>query len=498
MQDFQEKIKQNTKYILLQKLIIPIINMLITIYIVRKLTIIDYGLYNLLYALIGYLTLFSSMGLLNVFQRFIPEYYAKKEYSKVKILFKYGVLIRFMLALIFIIILLIFGNFLNHLFKIDNFNEYIKFFFIGIILFLEVQVVEVTLSSLWHNKSIMISYLITTIFRAIITYFFLEKNAGLKELLLAETLYYAFLLIIQLFFYYFSFCLKHYSHDKTVSIKRLLRYSCFSYLDEIGWTILDVKTDFFIISSFLGPTMVGLYAFANQFIESISKVMPFKIMRSLIRTVFFSKFSENYGIHQIIQKFNMLIKFIAFISFPIFLGIIVYGDKIIIHLFDSKYLPGLPILWIFTGFMMIISLQFPLQLVVQAVEKVEITFYSKIFSIYNLIGDLLVVQLFGILGVALVTCSARLFQFIFIFWRIRKFVPLTIDLQPLVKIFVNSLIMMAVLYLVKNLVNNSITLVVCLALGLITYLSSSFINKSFFVEEREIINNLLPRPIFVF
>lgn len=498
MQDFQEKIKQNAKYILLQKLIITIINILIIIYIVRKLTIIDYGLYNLLYALIGYLTLFSSMGLLNVFQRFIPEYYAKKEYSKVKILFKYGIIIRFMLAVIFIIILLIFGNFLNHLFKIDNFNEYIKFFLFGIILFLEVQVVEVTLSSLLHNKSIMISYLIATIFRAIITYFLLERNTGLKGLLLAETLFYALLLVIQLFFYYSSFSLKHSSSDKTVSIKRLLRYSGFSYLDEIGWTILDVKTDFFIISSFLGPTMVGLYAFANQFIESVSKVMPFKIMRPLIRTVFFSKFSENYGIYQIIQKFNLLTKFIAFISFPIFLGIIVYGDKIIMHLFDSKYLPALHLLWIFAGFMMIISLQFPLQLVVQAVEKVEISFYSKIFSIYNLIGDLLVVQLFGILGVALVTCSARLFQFIFIFWHIRKFVPLTIDLQPLAKIFVNSLIMMAVLYLVKNFVNNTITLIVCLALGLITYLSSSFVNKSFFVEEREIINKLLPRPIFVF
>ena len=74
MQDYNDKIKQNAKFIFLQQIITPIINVSLGIYIIKKLSVLDYGIYNLLYALIGYLTLFSSMGLLNVFQRFIPEY----------------------------------------------------------------------------------------------------------------------------------------------------------------------------------------------------------------------------------------------------------------------------------------------------------------------------------------------------------------------------------------------------------------------------------------
>jgi len=344
----------------------------------------------------------------------------------------------------------------------------------------------------------MFSYLITTIVRAGLIYFFLERDPGIKGLLLAETFYYGLLFLVQLIFYYSNFSSHHPAAAKNLPLKRLLRYSGFSYLDEIGWTILDVKTDFFVISAFLGPTMVGLYGFANQFMESVSKVLPFKILRPLIRSVFFLKFSENGDKQQLNRHFNFLVKIIAFISFPFFMSVIVFGDKMIVHLFDVKYLPALNLLWIFAGFMMIVSFQLPLQLVVQAVEKVEINFYSNIFSLYNLIGDLLVVQAFGVMGVAIVTCTARLFQFMFVWHRIRKFVPLTFDLKSLLKILINSIIMMIVLFLVRNLISNVVTLIAFWSLGWITYFVLSFFNRSFFVEERDVINKLLPRPIFVF
>lgn len=498
MNDLHEKIKQNAKYILFQNLTTPLINLAIGIYIIKKLSVTDYGIYNLLYAVISYLALFSSMGLLNVLQRYIPEFSTKRQFSNIKKLFKYSITARFILAAFFLGILLLFSDQLNLWLKVQSFHSYISYFFIGIILFLEIQVVEAILSSLLLNRAIMISYWLATIVRAILIYVFIESNLGLKGLLLAETFYYAALLLSQFLFYYFGFSIVSSSAENNLQIRRLFRYSGFSYFDEIGWTILDVKTDFFIISAFLGPTMVGLYGFANQFVESISKVMPFKILRPLIRSIFFFKFTENNKESQLNRHFNFLVKLIAFISFPIFMAVMVIGEKIIIVLFDPKYLPALPVLWIFTGFMLIISFQFPLQLVVQAVEKVEITFYSKIFSIYNLIGDILIIRILGIVGVALVTCSARLFQFIFVLHYIKKHVPLKLNIGALTKIAMNTLVMTVVLYLLNPFVTNISTLILIVIFGTIIYFGFSFFNKSFFDEERAIINKLLPRPLFVF
>lgn len=498
MQDFHQKIRINAIYLLLQKLTTPAINLLLTIYIVNKLSIADYGIYNIIYAVIGYLSLYSSLGILNVLQRYIPEFYAQGHYSGIKSLFLSTLVFRFILTIIFLALLIWFAKPVGKFFKVDDLNIYLELFSLGIILFLEIQIVELTLGALLQNRAIMFSYFIAIIFRASLVYWFLSLGYGLTGLLRAETIYYAALLITQLAFYFYDFAAKNHSEKQKLPLKRLLRYSGLSYLDELGWTVLDVKTDYFVISNFLGPTMVGLYAFANQVIETVAKLMPDKMIRPLIRTAFFSKFSEHRDLEKLNENFNLLVKLIAFISFPLFSGIIVLSDKIIVHFYDAKYLPAQKLIWMFTAFLLIISFQYPMQLVVQAIEKVEITFYSKIFSIYNLVGEILVIQSLGLMGVALATCSARLFQTLFIFNRIRRHVPIKIAFRPLLKILFNSLVMMVFLLVVRGMIISTLSLIVILTGALVTYLVMSYFNKSFLIRERILINQLLPRPVFVF
>ena len=48
-----------------------------------------------------------------------------------------------------------------------------------------------------------------------------------------------------------------------------------------------------------------------------------------------------------------------------------------------------------------------------ALEKVEYRFYACAFSIYNLIADIVLVQLFGLVGIAVATSSAAVFTAIY-------------------------------------------------------------------------------------
>ncbi|MBN1155736.1 oligosaccharide flippase family protein [candidate division KSB1 bacterium] len=498
MTDQTTNIKKNAQYIFIQKMTVPVINLLVTIYIVKKLSISDYGIYNLLLAIIGYLTLFSSMGMLNVFQRYVPEYNTTEEFYILKKLFRSGILLRLLLTVLCLALIWLFKDQVNHLLKVENFNVYVEYFAIGIILFLEIQIVEVTLSSLLLNKYILLSYMVSAVIRAVLIYLFLERGMGIKGLLLAETINYATLLVMQLIYYYSGYARFHDSDRKPFPLRRILKYAGFSYLDEVGETILDVKTDFFIISSFLGPSMVGLYAFANQIIELVSKILPFKFLKSLIRPVFFSNFTKNQDGENLNANFNFLLKIIAFISLPTFVCLFLLSDKIILYLFDEKYLPALNVLIVFTTFMIINSFQFPLQLVVQAKEKVKITFTSKIFSIYNLIGDILIINFMGIVGVGLITCTARLFQNIYIYFKIRKYVPLTIETYPFLKITFNSVLLALPVYFLRTMATNVYTLLIVIILSILIYLLISFFNKTFLDEERELINKMLPKPIFVF
>jgi len=174
------------------------------------------------------------------------------------------------------------------------------------------------------------------------------------------------------------------------------------------------------------------------------------------------------------------------------------GNEIIVHIFDPKYLDSLYVLWVFAAFTALNSIQFPLGLVIQAIERPEITLYSKIFAIYNLIADILVIKHFGILGVAIVTSTAILFKNLFLYKFTQKHISYSINFKPISRIIFNSAGMSFLVISIKGFIVNIYSLFGVMLLGGIAYFMISFINKSFTAKERQIINNILPIPMFFF
>lgn len=491
-------IRKNSLFVLIERSIDPVVNLLVTIYIVRKLSVDEYGIYNILFALLGYVALISSLGLPNIFQRFIPEFYQKNQIAKLKKLVDKGLLFGFVLCVGILLIIFLFSKQISELFKFKGAFRYLIVFSVAIVFYFESGLLNVTLFSIFHHKKYVISQISYVLFRALILYFILERGGGLVGLLIAESLSCG-LLFLLLFYHYRRFLAK-YSLDTSVElpVRRLMRFGGFSYFNELGAVILDVSTDFFVISAFLGPVAVGIYAFANRVMKLSTHVLPQSVFINIIRPAFFSKYAQDENLVQLNKMFNFLVKITAFFSFPLVIGVIVLGDKLIIHIFDPKYLESLKVLWIVAGFTSMYFFVNPLGLVLQSTEKVQILLYSKVFAIYNLIGDLLVVKSFGVVGVALVTGSAVLFKNVFCYFFARKYARLITDFKALGKIVLNSFILGVVLYLLRNLIVSSLSFIVVIFVGGIIYFAISYFNRAFSEEERRIINKILPKPVFAF
>jgi len=336
-------------------------------------------------------------------------------------------------------------------------------------------------------------------FRFCIIFYLLNAGHELRGLILGEVLSYALLFLLQSYGYRRGFSRNIKTAGKIeINTKRLVRYGGFSYFNEMGAKILDVSSDLIIISAFLGPASAGIYALANRVMSLISRMMPHRIFREVIRPAFFTKYIRDNNRKELENMVNMLTKFIAFFFIPVMVAVWVLGEKIIIHIFDPKYINSLNILWIAAAFTALNSVQFPLGMVTQAIERPEINLYSKVFSIYNIIADILVIKYFGIVGVAVVTGSAILFKNIFIYRYTQRYVSFSIDLKPLGRIILNALVMGVLLMGLKGFAVNILSLIVVSLIGGISYLLISFLNKSFSVKERETINRILPRPVFLF
>jgi len=490
-------IRRNSFYVLIERSIIPVINFLITIYIVRRLTVDEFGIYNILLAVMGYVGLLSGLGLSNIFVRFIPEFYQKRQIANLKKLVEKGLLWRFVICVGIILIILLFSVQIGELFKFKIPIQYIIIFSTAIIFSLESGLLSGALTSVFHHKNYVIAQICYTILRAGILYYLL-KSKGLVGLLITESIAFGFLFIVQ-FFYYRRFLAIHSLEEKTeLPFKRLLRFGGYSYFNEIGSKILSVHTDFFVISAFLGPVAVGIYAFANKIMNLTTHVLPHSMFINIIRPAFFTRYTINKDPEQINKMFNFLVKLIAFFAFPLVTGIFVLGDKLIIYAFDPKYLVSLRVLWIVAAFAVLSFFLEPVGLVLQSIEKVKILFFSKIFAIYNLVADLLVIKPYGIIGIALATGSAVLFKNIFCYLFAKRYTRLRIDFKGLGMIAINSLFMGFILYLFRNMVVDLPSFIVIIIFGGVIYFVVAHFNRAFSEKERDVINKILPRPVFSF
>ena len=497
--DIVALVRKNSLYVLAGKLLNPVVTLVVTGFLVRQLSMQEYGIYNTLIAVMGYVSLLSSLGLLNIYQRYIPEFNYQKDYASVRTLVWKGGGVRTLLAAACIVLILVFSEQAGKLFKIEGYLNYFRLFAIGILFALECELLGLTLTSLFLHKYFVIAQIGYTWFRAGILYLALRHGANLERLLWCEIICYGVLAGLQFLFYYRQFDRLHRKKSKNpFPWKRIRRYGSFSYFNEMGEQILDVSTDFLVISSFLGPVQVAIYAFANQVMRLLSRWMPHMLIIDVITPTFFTRYAHKRSLSELSNMFQLFVKIIAFFFFPLCAGLFMLGDKFIIYFFDAKYLPSLQVLYAVAFFSMFNAFASPLGLLVQSVEKVEIHFYSKVFSIYNLVGDILVVKPFGILGVALVTGSAILFKNALTYLYIRKSVKVSLPLKGMLTMTVNSIIMGLFLFAVRGFIHNVVTFIGVAALSGLVYLAISSIHRSFQPFEREWFNRLMGKRWFVF
>ncbi|UCE40735.1 MAG: oligosaccharide flippase family protein [Candidatus Aminicenantes bacterium] len=502
-QDFFRQVKSSSAYVLSGKLILPIINILVTIYVIRILSVDDYGIYNVLLAVMGYIGLLSSFGIPLILRRFVPEFHQQNDIKSIRKLVFQGSVLRLAMVIFFVLVVLLSSEFLGKVFKVADFSSYFKIFLFAIIFSIEAKLIGAVLTALFLHKYFMITEAVYAVARAAVLFVLLQAGYGLNGLLIAEAIAFFLHLTFFLYFYNQKFRKKRKIPAEEIKktklpYKRLAHFGLFSYLSEGGAQILDKSTDYLVISAFLNPHQVGLYAFAGKVMDLATRWMPHSLLFNVIEPAFLTKYAEKKDKRQLDRMFGMLLKTLAFTYFPIVAGIISLGDKIIIHVFDPNYTASMTVLIImaiFTGFNFF---QLPLVLTIGTLEKVQLNFYSKIFSIYNLVLDLILVRPFGIIGIALATSSAVFFKNMFLFIMISRHVKLHIPWNSLLRFFLNAGCMGLFCLMVKKYVNNLFFLIIIIAAGALVYLLVSFLNKGFSESDREVFNKIIGKRIFIF
>jgi O-antigen/teichoic acid export membrane protein len=111
---------------------------------------------------------------------------------------------------------------------------------------------------------------------------------------------------------------------------------------------------------------------------------------------------------------------------------------------------------------------------------------------------IILIQFWGIIGVAIATSSSIILKKIIEYSMSRKFAGITFPWIGILKIILNCFIMGVLMIWAKQFVNSILSFIILGILGAFLYLGISYVNKIFLPEERSLINKMIGKSYFVF
>lgn len=473
-------------------------NFLILVYVVRQLSVENFGIYNLLINILTVGLIFTGVGLPQTLERFVPEFRSGESRNKIKKIFSAGLLLRICLGVMFVLVLNLFttqiGSFFNFT---ESLYRLIPIFSVVILFHIENQLIgdSFLLANLrhkyWNTARIIYGGIKFGLFL-----FVLYRGLGLFWIVVAWSFaeFVLFMLYFVKTFRWFS--LK--AIDFSVFDKRVFSFMAVSFLIVIGTITRQITVDNFLISRYLGVKEVGLYSFVFGIPLILLKWSPAKMLKNLFLPIFIRKYTENKSKKSLEKMFTFYNKVIFFATLPMFAGVSLLSRPIIRIVFDPQYLKVNYLFNIALVFIFFRSFIYPFEVILRTTEKINIILYATFFTVYNIVVGIILISKLGIVGAVIASGTTGLLILAYYKITVQRFIETGYHFKSLAKVALNTAVMGVFLYSVEGYVKNMWHLMGAVVLGALVYLMSSYINKCFSPEERDILNNSIGRKVFIF
>lgn len=478
---------------------------LTSVFIIKFLSVEEYGVYNILTAVLT-VALTLHLGIPKIVNRYIPEYFEKKNWFILRKLTYWSLALRFLTGLCFALALVLFRNFFITLFKFPaNLTHYLFLFILVLIVKVESNLLEYIMDSLLDYKYKSIYTIIYAVFRFFAFYYLLSQGYGLVGIIWGWLIVEVLLFILYAYrntrqlLPEFSKVKKKDDSERYIPVRRFARYGGFYFISGIGGYVLNYQTDNFFISAFLDNVQVGLYSFGARIVALATHVNPVLLLQGIVSTVLIRKYSKDNDKNQLLYAFRLYNKLIFFLGFPMFIGLCLLADKVVLYIFNKpEYLEALPVLWgwvFITMFTLLLMVIYPL---IRVLERTEIMMYSLMFPIVNIGLDLVLIPKLGIKGALLATGSARIMAFYFHLFMLRRYLPVKYPWIAFIRIGLNIGAMGLLVFLLRHFIDNLFSLILVSLAGALFYFIISFFNKGFSYNDRKVLNAAIGKKLFIF
>lgn len=432
------------------KSVAQLLGILVTILLVKILTEEDYGVYTTFIASITIIGSVLSLGIGNTLQRFIPKYVKQQEFILTKKIIKVAFWAR-LLSLVFLCCVgYVFRNELTSWMNVSNHVALILPFIFIVLLHFQTRLLSTVLSACLFQGVNQVAQ-ITLVFTKVVLYgYFLSGNYELMFIFIADLIAYSLMLIVVVIGYFRL--IKPMTGGREAfenkEKKGMLKYAAYNNLNDVGLISLGRDIDVLFLASMVDVISAGAYAFANRIGHILRQVSPVSYFINIIRPLFFT-LDVNKDKENIRFYFNLLLKMNYVFELPMICGLYLFYPYIIELFFDGKYAEYQ--LLVTLVFIIVCSSSFGIYvgLLAQLKERADIIFYSKFFAIINILGNLLLIPIFGVYGAVISTLLSILSKDIFVFYFIRE----AADIKSFIYFLFMSIVYWSIVALIGNFIS---------------------------------------------
>jgi O-antigen/teichoic acid export membrane protein len=281
--------------------------------------------------------------------------------------------------------------------------------------------------------------------------------------------------------------------------QRMQRFAAFNYIAQVLFQLFNAEVMKLLVTRLLGVLQAARYGFSQMLAETVQRYLPAVLLLRLIKPVFVSRYARNGDFSQLNAMARIILKLNLLVLVPIIAFAAVYGGQVLSALSDGKYGDAH---WVFVGVLALLvpaSHQLVLSLLAGTLEKNAMQLYAGLASTVAFPVALCLVPQWGPLGAVTASAiSALIYNTFATIYLQRNGFPYRQDMRAIGIFGVAGIGLYAFAYAFSRLLEGWVGMALIVTFGVLSFFVFVRLLSAFSDDERDMMNSVLPRRIFIF
>lgn len=469
----------------------------------RWITPENYGIYIAFLALQTTLLALSNLGIDTTAERFLPELRTRHADTELLGFVAAAMCARLAALLLLAIIAWFAAPAITSLVGLAPYTQVFKSWIFVVVLTGVLSLAVVLLEAMLqqrHAQRCMSFYVVAKLLLLIVAHQYFLLN--IDQLVLIELLATAVAALT-------SVCLliKHFSFSGLRSgwlvllanRQRMRRFALFNYIAQVVFQFFNAEVMKVLVTRLLGVLQSARYGFVSSLADTVQRYLPAVLLLRLIKPVFVSRYSKTKDFSQLNEMACLILKLNLLMLAPMIALAAVYGGDLLALISQGKYADAH---WIFVGVLALLvpaSHQLVLSLLASTLEKNAMQLLAGAASSIAFPCALFIIPVLGPLGaVAASAISALVYNTVATMYLRKSGYPYKPDLRSAGVFALAAAVLYTLAFVLQQYLPGIPGIILSCTFGLLVYLAIVRLLSAFSVVERNLLNSILPKPIFVF